>query len=129
MGNEFDYRDAIGFSKTERKHGRTGNFQIYNGEVEVGRVSFRYNYLTNKYYFYNLKIYPEFRSGGETYKEGEGFGANLIEGVNDFLKHKKAIGFLENGITEDEKRGLYSSHGWVYDKKEGKYYFDGTKDL
>ena len=122
----FSFRENVALQLVERKNGGTGKILIYDGQIQVGLVSFHYNYLHNSYYFYGLSIFPDFRSNEESYREGAGFGSNLVEAINTFLISKKAKGFLENGISEDQKLKLYTKHGWKFDGSLNKYYFDAT---
>ncbi len=51
-------------------------------------------------------------------------GSNLVEQMNYFLKSRKAIGYLNNTISEDDEYNLYVNHGW---KKidSNRFMFDG----
>jgi len=46
-------------------------------------------------------------------RRGQGFGSELIEQVNAFLKEKGKMGILVDAIEEDQAAlGMYLSHGW-----------------
>jgi hypothetical protein len=46
--------------------------------------------------------------------------------MKDFLISKKAVGYLNNTIENENKFNLYESHGWEK-VNSNLYMFDGTK--
>jgi hypothetical protein len=115
---KFNYKAEISVSleKNENLMDHYKMQMFYRG-VEVGfqRLELRRD---GSYYFSGLVIYEKFRN--------QKLGSNFVECMKDFLISKKAVGYLNNTIENENKFNLYESHGWEK-VNSNLYMFDGTK--
>jgi hypothetical protein len=126
----FEYKHHASFELVETNDEGTIWLYIYFKGVRCGfakmsRVSQR------RFYIKTLGIYPEYRSkrvNGKLVTPHEKLGSNLIEGVNQLLRSRNAVGHLENFIEDFDKEELYTSHGWEQLTRLNYYFFDGTHD-
>lgn len=115
---KFDYKEEVSLRLVENNN-LTGHFRICilhnNEEVGFQQLELRKD---GTYYLSALVVYEKYRN--------KKFGSNLVECANDFLRSKKAIGYLNNTIEGGGGYNLYESHGWIK-VKNNLYMFDGTK--
>lgn len=112
----FNYKEGVSLRLIENEK-LPGHFRIcmFHGNEEVGFQQFELR-KDGTYYLSGLVVYEKYRE--------KKFGSNLIECANDFLRSKKAVGYLNNTIEDRGKYDLYESHGWK-NITGNVYMFDG----
>jgi hypothetical protein len=92
----------------------------------------------NTYFVFDLVVPDKYQKDNpQNPKKHEyfGFGTALIYEVNLFLKEKKALGVLDDGITKKTVLGMYRRHGWnpvpsniiKTTNKKQPLFFDGAR--
>lgn len=86
---------------------RMHRLELHIGDAPVGYAELAYlGKPVPTYYLDYMHVDPQYR--------GVGFGSELIDQINAFIKSKGKMGLLINGISEGSPAtGIYLSHGWT----------------